>query len=95
MLETCSDLVRAGRCKDGPRNASGEQTTANVAGEARFVTGASAADQGDVGSGGRKSGGVTIDYLVRFVEDEGGVCEGQGAEGCEDGVGGVVDEVFG
>ena len=59
------------------------------------MTGASAADQGDVGRGERKSGGVAIDYLVRFVEDKGGVGKGQGAEGCEDGVGGVVDEVFG
>ena len=51
MLKTCPDLVSAGRCKDRPSDTSCEETTANIAREARFVTRASAADEGDVRRG--------------------------------------------
>lgn len=94
MLQTCSDLVSTGRCKDGTSNASGEQATANISREARFVTRASTADYRHV-RGGRKSGRVSIDYLIRFVEDERGIRKSQGAQSCMDGVGWIVDEVFG
>lgn len=59
--------------KDGAGDASGEEAIANKTCEARFVAGAAAADDGDVGRGG-EGRGIAVDYFIGLVEEEGGIC---------------------
>lgn len=57
------------------------------------MAGATAGDDGDLGSGiGRRT---AVDDFVVYIEGNGGVCESEAMEGRSDKVGRVVDEVFG
>lgn len=95
MSKACPDLLGTGRRKDRSANTGSEQPPADIASKCGLMAGSTATYHRDLVLCRGYRFWMAVDDLVGFVELEGRICKGQGAEGRDDCMCRIVDEVFG
>ena len=94
MRQACSNLFCSGRRENCASNASRQETSPNIAREARFMTGTTAADQGDFLVRKSNRGWMAIDDFVMFIEQERRIRKSERSQGGQYSMTGIVEEVF-